>query len=74
MWSQGEPQVGYMSTFVQVDLQVVLVQPHQYLFQRFEVPFVSVGVDQHVVNVYQNVLQSSEYLLHYPLEALWAAQ
>jgi hypothetical protein len=51
-------------TFVQVDLQVMLVEPHQHLFQRLEVPVVSVGVDQYVVNVDHNVLQSPEYLLH----------
>jgi hypothetical protein len=47
---QGESKVGYFFvakyTFFQINLQVVLLEPLEYLFQGLEMPFMCVGMDQ----------------------------
>ncbi len=42
-------------TFVQINFQVVLMQSHEYLFQGFQVFLMGVSVDQHVIDVDENV-------------------
>jgi hypothetical protein len=45
--------------FVQVDFEVMLMYSQEDLFQSFQMFLVCVGVDQHVIDVYEDVVQSS---------------
>ncbi len=71
-------RVGYFFvaeyTFLQVNFQVVLLEPLKYLFQGLEMSFMGVGVDKQIINVEDNVLKVPEYSFHKSLKQRRAPQ
>ncbi len=59
-WGQGEPQVGDLlvskNPFVQVDLEVILLESGKDLLQYVLMFLVSVRVHQQVINVHEHIL------------------
>jgi hypothetical protein len=61
-------------TFLQVYFQMILLWSFKHLFQNLEMSFVSVRVDQEVVNVDNYILEVPEYTFHESLKRGWASQ